>query len=262
MVGIYKIENPKGRIYIGQSKDIEVRWKDYRSLRCKGQRKLYYSLNKYGIDRHIFTVQEECTLDMLNERERYWQEYYRVLEGGLNLEINKTTGTKRILSLETRQRMSDAQKGKTQSESTKKKIQETRAQRGIGAHTEEAKRKISEALKKRVRTQETFEKIATKNRGQKRTEEARRRMSDSKLGTKNSEQVKLNKSQAAKTKKNAGNLHSCKSIGQYSIEGSLIKNWTSMSEAARELNVSVTSISTSVKTNKLGVGYFWKILTK
>ena len=176
MVGIYKIENPKGRIYIGQSKDIEVRWRDYRSLRCKGQRKLYYSLNKYGIDRHIFTVQEECELSVLNEKERYWQEYYKVLEGGLNLEINKTTGERKVISEETRERMSAAQRGKTLSDSTKEKISISGKAREY-KHTDLAKEAISAALKKRIRKEETTTKIVEKLKGQKRTDASKKRMS-------------------------------------------------------------------------------------
>jgi hypothetical protein len=32
MIGIYKIINPNGRIYIGQSTNIEVRWSKYKKF--------------------------------------------------------------------------------------------------------------------------------------------------------------------------------------------------------------------------------------
>lgn len=261
MVGIYKIINPKGRVYIGQSKDIEIRWKDYSKLRCKGQRKLYYSLRKYGVATHIFTVQEECEIAVLDERERYWQEYYDALKKGLNLEINTATGEKRLISEETRQRMSAAQKGKVLSEATKEKISISGKAREY-KHTDSAKQAISNALKKRIRKKDTVEKIAAKNRGKKRTDEARHKMSKAKIGTKDREQTRLKKSQAAKTKKNVGNPHSRKSVGQYNEDGTLVKNWESITEAAKELNTSVANISTAIKTNRLRVGYFWKIITK
>ena len=69
MVGIYKITNPKGKVYIGYSKDIENRFKYYKRLNCKGQRKLYNSLKKYGPDNHIFEIVEECNLVDLNLKE-------------------------------------------------------------------------------------------------------------------------------------------------------------------------------------------------
>ena len=47
MIGIYKITNPKEKVYIGQSIDIEKRWKRYYyTLNCKSQTALYRSLKK------------------------------------------------------------------------------------------------------------------------------------------------------------------------------------------------------------------------
>ena len=46
--GIYKITSPSGKIYIGQSKDINLRIIYYKNARCKCQQKLYYSILKYG----------------------------------------------------------------------------------------------------------------------------------------------------------------------------------------------------------------------
>ena len=49
MQGIYKITNPKGKIYIGQSVNIEKRFSSYKSIRnCHYQIKLFNSLKKYG----------------------------------------------------------------------------------------------------------------------------------------------------------------------------------------------------------------------
>lgn len=85
--GIYKITNPKGKVYIGQSENIYVRWEDYYKLSCNKQIKLYRSLKKYKPCNHIFEIIEECEFIKLNCRERYWQEYYNVLNKnkGLNL---------------------------------------------------------------------------------------------------------------------------------------------------------------------------------
>ena len=78
MVGIYKITNPKGKVYIGQSVDIERRFKEYKvHLNFKNiSSKLYYSLKKYGSENHVFEVVEECSLEHLKEREIYWKQYY------------------------------------------------------------------------------------------------------------------------------------------------------------------------------------------
>ena len=80
MIGIYKITNPTGKIYIGQSTHIETRFDSYKKLKCKRQIKLYNSLLKYGWDNHITEIIEECLEDKLLERETYWKLYYNVLE--------------------------------------------------------------------------------------------------------------------------------------------------------------------------------------
>ena len=60
MVGIYKITSPSGRVYIGQSVNIEKRFLSYsKLLRCKTQIKLFRSFLKYGVINHIFETIEE-----------------------------------------------------------------------------------------------------------------------------------------------------------------------------------------------------------
>ena len=56
MIGIYKITNSKGAIYIGQAVNIERRKKDYSRAGCKSQRKIYNSIKKYGWKDHTFEV--------------------------------------------------------------------------------------------------------------------------------------------------------------------------------------------------------------
>ena len=79
MVGIYKITSPTNKIYIGQSINIERRWNEYKKYYCKTQPKLYFSLKKYGHERHIFEIIEECDESILLPKEIYWKEYYSVL---------------------------------------------------------------------------------------------------------------------------------------------------------------------------------------
>jgi group I intron endonuclease len=80
MIGIYKIVNPNGKLYIGQSTNIEKRWRDYKTLHCKGQTKLYNSLRKHSFENHKFEIIEECDVSILEERETYWKLFYKVLE--------------------------------------------------------------------------------------------------------------------------------------------------------------------------------------
>lgn len=90
MVGIYKITSPSGRIYVGQSVDTVRRFKEYRNLeQIKSQSRLHGSFIKYGVSKHIFEVIEKCRVEELNERERYWQDYYNVLGEGLNCKLTE-----------------------------------------------------------------------------------------------------------------------------------------------------------------------------
>jgi hypothetical protein len=75
-IGIYKITSPSGRIYIGQSINILKRWINYQSLLKNNQTKLYNSFIKYGIEKHVFEIIEECSLNQLDEQETYWKQYY------------------------------------------------------------------------------------------------------------------------------------------------------------------------------------------
>ena len=83
--GIYKITNPNGKVYIGQSIDIDKRWNKYKVKNCKPQIRLYNSLNKYKPENHVFEVIEKCLLEQLNEREIYWIEKLKCVENGLNI---------------------------------------------------------------------------------------------------------------------------------------------------------------------------------
>ena len=75
-IGIYKIISPSNKIYIGQSIDIEKRKHLYSKLYCKQQPKLYNSIKKHGWENHIFEIVEECSIELLLNKEIYWKKYY------------------------------------------------------------------------------------------------------------------------------------------------------------------------------------------
>ena len=89
MIGIYKITNElNNKCYIGQSIDIETRWLQHihEGKRGTNKGKLYPAMYHDGIENFIFEVIEECPLEQekLDERERYWIEYYNSYEEGYN----------------------------------------------------------------------------------------------------------------------------------------------------------------------------------
>ena len=107
MTGIYKITSPSKKIYIGQSVDIEKRFRSYKNLsHCKSQIKLYNSFLKYGVNNHIFEIVEECSIELLNDKERYYQDFYNVLNSGLNCLLTKTNDRSGKMSVESILKMS------------------------------------------------------------------------------------------------------------------------------------------------------------
>lgn len=70
---IYKIENPKGRQYIGKTYNIKHRIASHKYSAKSGKNIiLQNSIRKYGWDNHILDVIEEVEDDRLNERETFW----------------------------------------------------------------------------------------------------------------------------------------------------------------------------------------------
>jgi group I intron endonuclease len=81
--GIYKITNKiNGHSYIGLSKNIERRFSDHKNKAFNSNKDedknkvLYKAFRKYGLDNFNFEIIEECSEDLLKEREIYWIKYY------------------------------------------------------------------------------------------------------------------------------------------------------------------------------------------
>lgn len=114
--GIYKITNPKGRIYIGQSKNIDERITRYKKLQCcKHQLFLYRSFLKYGVDNHSFEIiiRGDFTKKELNTFESKFVKEYNSFNGWKEGGLNLTTGGDSYEFDETvKQKMSDTRKRK------------------------------------------------------------------------------------------------------------------------------------------------------
>lgn len=144
MIGIYKITNPKGKIYIGQTIDFNRRVYQYKMFNCKEQPKLFNSLKKYGFDNHTFELIHECQISNLTILERYYQELYKTIEND-NLNCFLVTAADKS-----------------------------------GRHTEETKRKMSESAKGKKKTAEHIAKLPQNQKGykgKKRSEETKLKQS-------------------------------------------------------------------------------------
>ena len=155
MIGIYKITSPIGSVYVGQSINIERRFRIYKNGTCKSQRLLNGSFEKYGAKNHSFDIITECLEIELNELERYYQEIYNVLGSkGLNCVYTKANKRRVVLSDDTIIKKRNSALGKVTSIETKLKLSIAR----IGKkHSEETKNKMK--LAKLNMSLETKEKL-------------------------------------------------------------------------------------------------------
>ena len=147
--GIYKIISPTGRVYIGQSVNIINRFNDYKNVRkrIKGQVLLYNSIIKYGWESHTFEIIEECLEEDLNCRERYWQDFYDVLNGGLNLRLTECGELKYRHSEDVKSKISNSMRGKHSG--SKNPMFGKKPWQGR-KHSEYTKNKLSKIKKKEV----------------------------------------------------------------------------------------------------------------
>lgn len=159
IAGIYKIESPTGKVYIGQSYDIYDRWDMHRWYAKKNFNYfIYRSMSKYGIDAHKFMVIHELPKDVSKETvtnyEQVYMDAYRDC-GIIMLNMTTAAGTT---------------KGRK--------------------HTEEAKKKMSENRKGNPNWQKGVLMAAEVNKGNKyslghrHSEETKKKMSISSMGCK------------------------------------------------------------------------------
>ena len=87
--GIYKITCIKtGEIYIGKSVDIKSRWQQH----CKSafncgtiaHSLLHTKMKQYGIENFTFELVEQVPKEQLSEREKFYIDFYKTKETGLN----------------------------------------------------------------------------------------------------------------------------------------------------------------------------------
>jgi group I intron endonuclease len=179
MIGIYKITSPSNKVYIGQSINIERRFRHYKIMRCKDQVKIYNSLLKYGVDAHIFEVLELCETEELNNRERHYQDLFDSVANGLNLLYVKSEHFNGCHSDESKKKISDSLKGRTLTEEHKYRIGLNNSRRVISPETKEKHRLAGLG---RIVSAETKEKQSQSRLGNKHSAETKQKIAKSLKG--------------------------------------------------------------------------------
>ena len=88
--GIYKITNLQNQMcYVGQAVNIADRWKQHikRGIGADTptRNKLYPAMMSVGVENFSFEIVEECDRALLDQREDYWQDYFKAKEFGYSI---------------------------------------------------------------------------------------------------------------------------------------------------------------------------------
>ena len=244
LCGIYKITNNiNDKVYIGQSINIKVRWKDHVNSLRRGDSRctlLQRAWNKYGEENFTFEILELCSEDELDDIEIKYISFYDSCNNGYNIESGGNK--KKRLSDETKQKLREAHLGKKMSDETLQKMSESR----IGeknpmygkTHSPEARKKISETHKgKPGRPCTEYQKECARqaNLGKHLSDETRNKISEATKG-----RVAHNKNQRS----------------VYCIE--LKRMFENPSTASKELKISSGNIIACCEhTRKTCGGYHW-----
>lgn len=132
---LYLIRNKlDGKIYIGQTNNAERRWRCHKSPSAWEKQNgsyLYNAMKKHGVENFIFNILEEFSSENEQETINWGNELELFIIEGLNstnhdIGYNIECGGKnKIVTKETRLKISLANKGKVPSEETKNKISKT-----------------------------------------------------------------------------------------------------------------------------------------
>ena len=151
---IYKITNQiNGKIYIGKhsTDNLDDGYMGSGILICKAEK-------KYGLENFTKEYLAFCdTEEKLNWFEKFYIKKYKAKEVGYNLTDGGDGHLGFIMTEETKQKLSEAKKGKTFSKEHKQKLSEAKKGKTL---SEEHKQKISEAKKGKTLSEETKQKIS------------------------------------------------------------------------------------------------------
>lgn len=148
--GIYSITNIKNnKRYIGQASSFYRRFGVHLStLRNNKHDNIYLqnSWNKYGEESFKFEILEELEIidkNVLAEREQYWMDYYNCYDRDYGYNINPSSTENPMLGQthteEARKKISEAAKGRKLSEEAKQKLIESRKNKPSDSREKQAK---------------------------------------------------------------------------------------------------------------------------
>jgi hypothetical protein len=249
--GIYKILNKiTGKFYIGYSTNIQARWYSHKSkLRKKlhPNKHLQHAWDKYHEDSFDFMIVEECSKQMLCEREHFYITLYNPTNRtiGYNIEpgdpyhpIRKPSETeiegfvkrngKLVKCMNCGKEVNYPNYCKYHGENCGKKI----------VYSKETKLKLSEKSKGRVVSEETRQKLRLAMLGRKYSSDHIQKMKANKIKFKHTEFTK---------EKMRNNINRNIKVYQYDLNGLLVGEYKSIIEASKITGIAVCTINKHCK---------------
>ena len=236
---VYLVTNKvNGKKYVGQSlqPDIKTRWNSHRSIKKRTVgRILHNAYKKYGFDKFDYKIICICFDEDTNKyEEEYIKKYntlypngYNLLQGGNNKKHNE----------ETKRMLSELNKGERHPLFGTKK-------------TPEQLKEMSERMKgdKNPRFGKKFSQV-----------EIQKRLDRYKDHPETKEKISNSLKEYYKSSSKEGIKTNGKKVRQYDLDGNFIKEYYSISEAARQVNVAIATISRACeRTNGMSCGYRWR----
>jgi acyl-CoA synthetase (AMP-forming)/AMP-acid ligase II len=174
---------------------------------------------------------EECLVENLNERERYWQDFYDVIaENGLNCRLTATNDKSGFLSESSKNKLSIAKKKVVIDGEWREKFAYDWSGKN---HSEETKRKMSDSAKGKKKTVEHISKLPQNQKGYKSKPRSQEFRLNQKLFNGKS-----------------------KAIFQYDKNNVLINQFISVAEAKRQTSIKTINSAVLGKTKTAG-GFKW-----
>lgn len=246
IICIYLIKNPTGRIYIGQTWDLNKR---YKSGVSPNQRLLYRSYQKHGKENHTKQIIHHFIGEITQQDIDYWERRYIDLykaDGYELLNIREGGGNNGALSNET------------------KELLRQRKNEWIKLNPEKQKTITAAACASNIgkkRSEDTKKLMSQTATGKQRTEEHCNNISKAKKGKPSSFKGKsfseASKKKLSESKKGNGMV----AIVQYDLSGNIVKEWPSIKEAAETLNLPTGTIGGCVRRTKhykTCGGFIWR----